>query len=160
MKKLFAAILLITLALTSLASCGEKIKNDVDVSVLATEVEKGISDKSNLSEADEDYMVYNMNTDFAKMGDYIVKTPESNKSLDEYGIFKAESSEQLEYIQKLVSDYLAYRLQVWDTRYHNEELPKLEGAKQKTVGMYVVYVILSESERNAAISNFEKALKG
>lgn len=161
MKKICASLLLAAFTLTILASCGSKteIRNDVAVTALAEEIEKHISQKANLSPADNDYLMFNMNADLDKLGDFIVKTPESNSSVDEYGVFKAESAEQLEYIEKLVADYLAYRIEVWDPRYRNEEKPKIDGAKSKTVGNYVVYVILSESERNATLTAFENLLK-
>jgi hypothetical protein len=43
--------------------------------------------------------------------------------------------------------------------YQPEEKPKLDGAEIKVVGDYVMYVILSDGDRAAAIGAFEKALK-
>ena len=160
MKKFYTSLLLLAIALMTLASCGGKteIRDDVAVTALAEEVEKHIAGKSNLSPVDDDYLMFGMDADLDKLGDYIVKTPESNSSIDEYGIFKAENEEQLEYIKKLIDDYIAYRIEVWDPRYLEQEKPKVEGAKSKVVGNYVVYVMLSASERDAALDAFEKLL--
>ncbi len=159
MKKIISLILALLLTAPLLIGCGGGVRDDVTVESIATEIEKSISGSDNLSAADEDFITYQMNADPEKLGEYILKTPKSNSALDEYGIFRAKDAEQLEYIEKSVKDYLKSRREMWDDRYHQEEKPKIEGAVTKTAGTYVVYLILSEAERDSALTAFEYTLK-
>ena len=43
--------------------------------------------------------------------------------------------------------------------YMPEEFPKLQNAETKTIGNYVMYAILSDSDKQAVFSAFEKTLK-
>lgn len=133
--------------------------DNVEVSVIADQVVSALSNGSNISSADLDYIGYMMDTDFAMFADYDFRSQISGTIIDEFGIIKAKDEMSLPIVQQLISDYFDKRNEAWMPEYLPEEYPKLLNASQKTVGLYVIYTILSEEDTLAAFSAFENALK-
>ena len=100
-----------------------------------------------------------MGFDLSSVSEYVVKINSRGVNIDEYGIFKAEDDSQLQQLQTAVSNYLQFRVDTWMVEYMPEEFPKLQNAETKTIGNYVMYAILSDSDKQAVFSAFEKTLK-
>jgi hypothetical protein len=90
--------------------------------------------------------------------DYLVKVNAAGANIDEYGIFKAKDPAQLEAAEEEVKSYLQLRRDTWMDEYMPEEKPKLEAAEVKTVGLYVIYAIVSEESRKAVFDTFTDML--
>lgn len=80
-------------------------------------------------------------------------------SIDEIGIFEAKSAEDVKNIEAMIDDFFEFYLSLWNDDYLAEEKPKLENAERVTSGNFVMYVILDDDTRAAAISAFENETK-
>ena len=144
-----------------LTACGGgSVKNDVAVSELAGSIDSAIDPDGELLDAPESYITSNMKLDLSTVSEYTVKINSRGVNIDEYGIFKATDDAQLQSLQTMVNDYLKFRVDSWMVEYMPEEFPKLQNAEVKVVGNYVMYAILSDSDKTAAFSAFEGSLKG
>lgn len=76
-------------------------------------------------------------------------------NIDELGLFKGADASQAERLKTAVTDYLQLRLNSWMPEYLPDEFPKLQNAKLWTEGSYVMYAILSDDGREAALEAFE-----
>lgn len=162
MKKTSTAIIAMTLLFALLLSaCGGKTyRNDVSASEIGSAVDGAIAAADNMVDAPASYITSSMKLDVSNLSDYTVKINSRGISIDEYGIFKAADDAQLKEIQTLVNDYLQFRLDSWMVEYLPEEFPKIENAEAKTVGSYVMYAILSDSDKKAAFDALESSLEG
>ncbi len=144
-----------------LAACGgSKVKDDVPVSELSAAVDAAIENEGDLVSAPESYLSSLMSLDFSANPEYVVKINSRGVNIDEYGIFKAGSNQNVSELESVVKGYIQRRLETWMPEYMPEEFPKLENAQVKTVGNYVMYTILSDSQRAAAVKALEKGLAG
>lgn len=155
----FVSLFLVLAAL--LASCTQSVRNDVYVTDIAAAVESKISMASNLTDMSKDTVEFYLGVDLSSVSEYIVRAPSGSASIDEYGIFKVKGTDEAGAVSllALVNAYLANRIENWDTRYDQSEKDKVMKAKAEKRGNYVIYVILSDSERDAALSEFESILK-
>ncbi len=80
-------------------------------------------------------------------------------SIDEIGIFEAKSAEDVKKIESMVDDFFDFYMSLWNDDYLAEEKPKLENAERVTSGNFVMYVILDDDARAAAITAFENETK-
>ena len=142
-----------------LAACGEKVeyRDDVKISNLCGTVESGM-DRDSLAEMNSGYLSGAMHLDPSMFADYVVKINAYGVNIDEYGIFKARSADEVADVKEAVEGYLQLRRDAWMDEYMPEEKPKLEKAEIKVCGRYVIYVIMSDEARQAAFENFEKML--
>jgi hypothetical protein len=159
MKKtsvLFLLILIVSLS----ASCAKKTeyRSDVSMDDISAAVETSL-DSGSLTPMEEAYLKGAMKLDTSLFDAYVVKINAYGVNIDEYGIFKAPTKADVVSVQKAVEDYLKLRLDTWMDEYMPEEKPKLEAARVKTCGLYVMYAILSDTQRDAAYTGFENALK-
>ncbi len=159
MKKTTILILPILIVVLC-TSCAKKTeyRSDVSMNDLAAAVETSL-DSSSFTTMEEAYLKGAMKLDTSLFDAYIVKINAYGVNIDEYGIFKAPAEADVASVQKAVEDYLKLRLDTWMDEYMPEEKPKLEAARVKTCGLYVMYAILSDTERDAALTGFENALK-
>ena len=100
-----------------------------------------------------------MKIDASSFEEFTVRINAFGANIDEYGIFKAADSSQAKEIKAAVEAYLKLRLDTWMDEYMPEEKPKLTSAEVKTKGNYIMYCILSDSDKAAAFSAFESSLK-
>lgn len=150
------------LALTLFVACGVKsgdgrIRNDVAVSDVSTAVASVLSDDALVS-VSATYISGSMKMNVSDYDSFDVRINSKGVNIDEYGVFKAKDSTQVALVEKSVSSYLQMRKDTWMKEYMPEEFPKLESAEIKIAGNYVIYAILSDSDRTAAFEAFEKAL--
>lgn len=95
--------------------------------------------------------------DFAS---YKIVMQSMSTSIDNVGIFEAKTAGDVKKIEEMVDTYLDfYENDVWDDTYLEDEFPKLKNAQRVTSGNFVMYVILDDDARAAAITAFENATK-
>ncbi len=144
----------------ALTACGGgEVRNDVAVSELSAKINSELESGADLVDAPESYISSSMGFDLSSVSEYVVKINSRGVNIDEYGIFKAADDSQLQQLQTAVSNYLQFRVDTWMVEYMPEEFPKLQNAETKTIGNYVMYAILSDSDKQAVFSAFEKTLK-
>ena len=146
MKKRIFAVLL-TAVLLALPSCKENTPS-YRSDKTSPEVDSAV---------DTDYIRYRMMLDTAIMEDYAIYMQNTGSSLDEIGIIKAIGDDTAA-VEAAVKDYLAQRNEEWTGMYLVEEYPKLRDAEYRVFGRYVVYGILSESEKTALFDAVAGAL--
>lgn len=164
MKRL-AALLLALAALLSLAACsgGSKpveYRDDVSTALLA-DIVIGVRDDWSFVDNTELYENYARvaGISLEDAGEYTVMFADGATTADEFGILKAKDADKAAKIAELGETYLKFRLSIWMDEYMPEEKPKLENAKIKVCGSYVMYAILDDATREKAFAAFEDALK-
>ncbi|MGM9527391.1 MAG: DUF4358 domain-containing protein [Oscillospiraceae bacterium] len=158
--KFIALFLCLIMTAAALTACGGgEVRNDVAVSELSAKINSELESGADLVDAPESYISSSMGFDLSSVSEYVVKINSRGVNIDEYGIFKAEDDSQLQQLQTAVSNYLQFRVDTWMVEYMPEEFPKLQNAETKTIGNYVMYAILSDSDKQAVFSAFEKTLK-
>ncbi len=157
-------LLAMTLVLAvCLCACGggddAQIRDDVPVSDLSNAVLADISEADSLTQVDANYIqnALKIAPDMYETCDVRVSTYGTN--INEFGIFQAADEEAAATLDQAVADYLQMRDDAWMPEYLPEEYPKLENAQHQRVGRYVMYAILSDSERTAAFSSFSDTLQ-
>lgn len=156
-SRAFAAVLAAAMILTLLCACGGAA--DVPVSDVTAAVDEALDKGDSLVSVDASYIKGYMKMDVSDYEDYAVKINAYGANIDEYGVFKAADSSQAKKIKSAVEAYLQLRLDSWMDEYMPEEKPKLSSAQVKSSGNYVMYCILSDSDKQAAFDAFEGALK-
>ena len=172
MKRIVSVILIAVLAVSVLASCretditktegGEKtavkeyVSDKAADDVMAAAI-TAVSTAAELSEIDEMYFQYMIKVTAENAESYSIKLQPNGTTLDEVGIIKAASG-KADSAQAEIKAYLAERNAAWTGLYLTEEYPKLKDAEVKVYGDYVVYAILSESEKAAFFAAAENAV--
>ena len=94
--------------------------------------------------------------DFAS---YKIAVQSMSTSIDEIGIFEARDASEVKKIEAMIDGFLDLYNDLWNDDYLESEYPKLKNAERVTRGNFVMYVILDDSTRAAAITAFENATK-
>lgn len=161
--KITAALLLTFSVLFLFSGCKEEspiYKTDVPVTELCIIADAKIADSATMALMQPDYIEGMMDIDVISFEEYAVKVQASGANVNEYGIFKAPSVESVDGIVSTVKEYLANRVDSWMPEYMPEEYPKVKEATCKVMGRYVVYCILSESDRSSVYTAIDNALLG
>lgn len=160
MKKPFSSLLILAVVLSLLLSaCSTPtLRDDLTSAQLGETVDGLLANAKYLDEADGDYLRFNL-PETAEAVDGLVRFSVAGQCLDEYGIFRAASPEGVEALQKGCADYLQRRNDAWMNQYLIEEYPKLRDAEVFTLGNYVFYLILSESEKDLVLKTLNETLK-
>jgi len=164
MKKFTALLIAVIILTCSLFGCKKEeetntpdtVRNDVSVEDLSTKILNEVSIDL-LSPAGESYITLNIDIDLSLCEGYAVYINPTGTA-DAIGIFKASTEENAEKLLTQSKDYVKLLKDTWMTEYLPEEKAKLEKAVCKKMGSYVIYAILDDAARNAAIESFEKAL--
>ena len=92
-----------------------------------------------------------------EIGEYVILKNVMGTNIDEFGIFKAGTMDAAA-LKEMIDGYIKILQDSW-MNYQPEEEPKLKGAEIKTAGDYVMYVILSDADKDTAFKAFTDALK-
>lgn len=161
MKKIISLILAVLL-LCSLCGCGGakvEYRDDVAVADLAQNLISSLSGGSEMAAMKDSYIQGVMGMDLSGYSEYAVYVSAIGTNIDEFGIFKLGSLSASD-AQKQIDAYLQMREETWMKEYIPEEYPKLQNAEVKLCGNYIIYVLLSDSERSSALKSFEDSLIG
>ena len=134
------------------------LRSDLTAAQLADACLTSVSSAGMLGGADEDYIRFRLFPDETPYESCAVYIQNAGTSIDEIGIVKAKDGDTAA-LKAAVDDYLTRRNEEWTGQYLVEEYPKLRDADSKVIGDYVVYVILSDSDKNAFYSSVETSLK-
>ena len=163
MKRIILFVCLLTMLLP-LAACGSQpqaqvtYRTDAALSDLSDAVEQYL-DPDSLAAMQESYLKGPMKLDTALFADYVVKINAYGANIDEYGIFKAPDAASVDAVKSAIDGYIQLRKDTWMEEYMPEEKPKLTQAEVRTVGQYVIYVIVADDVRAPILTAFETALR-
>ena len=149
-------ILPISLLLLSLllGACGKSARTDVALADLSAAIEAKIEDSANLVSPGANYISGSMNLDPQSLGEYVIKICSMGTNINEYGVFKAEDEAAAQSLAAALETYLEDRNEAWMPEYLPDQYPKLKNAEVKQQGIYVLYTILTDAERDAAEAAF------
>ena len=150
------SLLLVAAALCALCACGGGKTKNVPVSELADKVSAALG-KSDLETAPDNYVKGYFRHSPEEIGEYVILKNVMGTNIDEFGIFKAGTMDAAA-LKEMIDGYIKILQDSW-MNYQPEEEPKLKGAEVKTVGDYVMYVILSDADKETAFKAFNAALK-
>lgn len=154
-----AAVLALAIVMLLLCACGSGNGKDVPVDDIVAAVDTALGKGDSLVAVDENYIKGYMKMEVADYDGFTVKINAYGANIDEYGVFRAKDSSQAKEIKSAVEGYLQLRADSWMDEYMPEEKPKLTAAEVKTSGNYVMYCILSDTDKSAAFGAFESSLK-
>ncbi|MBQ8509040.1 MAG: DUF4358 domain-containing protein [Clostridia bacterium] len=162
MKMKLLSLILAAVTLLTFAACGETIsyQNNISVTTLCDAATPLLSDADQMTAMTDDYISNWFDADVSMFADYAMMVRSSATNVDEYGIFKAVNEEGVKEVEQVVQDYLTKRDEVWMPEYSPEERPKVQNATVKVMGEYVVYGILSDSDKDAVFAAIENVLLG
>lgn len=172
MKTIASLLILIMLALP-LACCkggsgnadkgddNTALRDDIPAEAFSAEFDKLFSNSSKLTAVGDDYVRGMVELDLDRVSDYVLKVQTSGTEVDQYGIFKAQSAADAEALADSIAAYLDTLRNNWDNfNYLPEEMPKIKAAEVKTAGVYVVFVVASDSEKKAVFDKFDSLAAG
>ena len=170
--RIFTAILLcftLLFSMTAMVACGgdgqseetrDPNKPAATLDSIYAAVSAVVPDADKLTDAQATHLSGFFNgavpEDFAS---YKIVMQTMSTSIDQIGIFEAKSAEDVKKIEAMVDDFFDLYLSLWNDNYLAEEKPKLENAERVTSGNFVMYVILGDDARAAAITAFENETK-
>ena len=170
--RIFTAILLcftLLFSMTAMVACGgdgqseetrDPNKPAATLDSIYAAVSAVVPDADKLTDAQATHLSGFFNgavpEDFAS---YKIVMQTMSTSIDQIGIFEAKSAEDVKKIEAMVDDFFDFYLSLWNDNYLAEEKPKLENAERVTSGNFVMYVILDDDARAAAITAFENETK-
>ncbi len=163
LTKIIALLLLLTLGISTLASCGgekEPVVVNASFEEILTAVKGAIPNSDKTVDATSTYLksFIKMNPD--DYANFTVQVQSMSTAIDEYGLFEAKDASEVKAIEDMIDAYFDFYVnEVWDDRYVAEEFPKLRDAERVTRGNFVFYVILDADARADAITAFENAAK-
>ena len=161
MKGKIIRLLSLLLAVVLLSACGAgaaRVRDDVPVDELAEKLLSGLSASEDLAKMNDSYLAGMMGLDLSKFEGSAVYISAMGTNIDEFGVFKVADGFSADEAAAQIEQYLQMRRDTFMKEYTPEEKPKLEKAQVKTLGSYVIYGILSETERKAAFGTFETEL--
>jgi len=144
-----------------LAACGggnSNVRNDVKVDDIASAMRGAITTEAELNIRNDSYISGMLRLDVSDVVEYYVANV-GGTYIDEVGVLKGRDKAHTDDIFASVKAMIERRQENWMDSYMPEEKPKLMNAEYKQLGNYVVYVILSDENRSAALRAFEDALK-
>ena len=156
MKKTTRVLPLLLAFALLLTACGKTapVKDNVPVEEIAAEVLEELAARGDLTRMNDSYVNGVMAMDVADYSEYAVYVSAVGTNIDEFGVFKVSADLKSDEAAEQLRAYLQMREDTWMNQYTPEEHPKLEKAEVKVLGNYVMYVILSDAERKAALSAF------
>ncbi|MBQ7384561.1 MAG: DUF4358 domain-containing protein [Clostridia bacterium] len=161
-KKAFVFPVFIILFSLLLGSCGSGSYSDgISCSELSSAAKKSLNTESEYAEYDEDYLEFFFDGDTYHDDFSIIYTTDTN-NIDEIGVFHAPDAHSARELYEEAEDYIEdmrEEQRAFIGSYAPEELPKLDGAKVRMFGNYVVYVIAEPSLIETALEEIENVLK-
>ena len=170
--RIFTAILLcftLLFSMTAMVACGgdgqseetrDPNKPAATLDSIYAAVSAVVPDADKLTDAQATHLSGFFNgavpEDFAS---YKIVMQTMSTSIDQIGIFEAKTAEDVKKIESMIDEFFDFYLSLWNDDYLAEEKPKLENAERVTSGNFVMYVILGDDARAAAITAFENETK-
>ena len=155
-KKPISLLLAVCALAALLCACGGGTVKNVPVADVAAKVSAALG-KTDMADPGANYVKGYMRHSPEEIGEYLIQKNVMGTNIDEFGIFKAGTMDAAA-LKDMIDGYIKILQDSW-MNYQPEEEPKLKGAEVKAVGDYVMYVILSDADKETAFKAFEAALK-
>jgi len=149
MKTKFICALLCLIFILSLVSCdkGEsKYKDDVTSKALGDAIVDAINAPQGFLAPDSDFIEFNMEGATALCEDYCIMLSSMNINYNEFGIMRAKNEDDAKKLADICQSYIDIKKEGANPHYLPQEYPKIENAKVKIYGCYVVYTVLSDAD--------------
>ena len=159
-RKIVILLTVIIISSFVLVSCGTANK-EVSVDDLFSAVDKVVAEKENLSDFSLDTMKsFYSEIDAGLISEYKAMRTTSGTKVDQYGVFICNDDESAKtFAGQLEDGVKTMAVSAANFGYTPEEQPKLDNAKVVYSGKYVMFAVLSDAEREAAVSAFNSLVK-
>ncbi|MCL2518169.1 MAG: DUF4358 domain-containing protein [Oscillospiraceae bacterium] len=143
-----------------LVSCGSQINPNVPLKEIAGEMNRVISNGDKLSDVDADYIRGMLGIEEELIDEFVLYIQTSGTEIDQYGIFKISDSRNFDAVKTRLQNYLTNLLENFDNfNYMPEERVKLKEAEVTSAGQYLIYTVMSESDKTAFMNKFNEMTK-
>ncbi len=159
MKKLLCLGLLLAL-LTMGCQRMKDYRDDISCEAITDAVCDELEDEEYLPFGEEQIRFSFEDTD--RFADYSLVYSVRSENIDEIGIFRGETQEDVDELRRLCEQYvntLREEQRAFVASYAPREATKLDAATVRVFGHYVIYTILSEDNREKAFESIEEMLK-
>lgn len=170
-RKLICAVIAISI-LSNIQSCdmrgGEKYRDDLSAEDIVDEIEDALPSLDGYREVDKDYVSrMNFGDGYEELINaaadwHIVISERSEANADTIGVFRIRESSGLGGALSAVETYLSaqkLRLGTSFANYVATEQPKIDNAKVKVCGNYILFTILERNRSDVAERTFEDMIK-
>jgi len=159
--KRFAILLLLTCLLCGCAQDAPRYADDLSCSALMEQAEETIPVEYGYATFGADHLALYFE-DTSLPDDYCLRYSTLSEDVNEVGIFHVTDDAHREKMEELVEGYLEELREekiAFVASYAPQEVPKLEDARVRSFGNYVVYAILRREEQTAFFQAIEQALR-
>ncbi len=160
--RLICICLLAALALPCLVGCdsGANYRDDVAVADISTALKTLLPTPDGYYAADSDYLGFYFDGADGKVAEHVIEFSATSTNINQFGIFKVKDGEA-EAIKTLCEQYISTMKDRWvaQANYIASEHPKMENAEVRIFGNYVVYVMLTATDKTAAFDKVDELLK-
>ena len=157
----FTSLLCLLSGALFLTSCRNRNYSDtVSCRTLSEAAMQVIPVQNGYAEFDTSHIRYNFENTTLHNDSCIIYSADT-QDINEIGIFRVESTENIDGLVALAEDYISdmqKNQRAFIESYAPEETKKLDSARIYVLGNYVIYTILSPSDRDAAINKIEALL--
>jgi hypothetical protein len=171
MKKKMLIVMLVLLCL-ALAACSPTrpdtksvtFRDDVDPDEVVARMVDAIGGQGMYMEGDDDLydLYFGESEGYSLLDDACMMFAREETNVSELGVFQVEREEDVQAVRDMVRKYFDDRtegLRAFAANYSPEDLAKIDNAGIAIYGQYVVYYILDEADRAAALDAAENMLR-
>ena len=158
--KLISTLLCLAFVLSLCACGGGEYKNDITPKDLADAIVGAIATSQDFTAPDSDFVDFNMEGASELCTDYCVMLSNINININEFGVFRAKSEADAKRVAEICQSYIDLKTESYTNgpQYLPEEYPKIQNAKVKVYGCYVVYTVLLDSDAKTVDSLINEKL--
>jgi len=157
MKKIIALVTLVFIMLSVLTSCKAEYKSDVKVSDIADKIKENLAAKDKIKKTNNEFLEYTLGVEPSLVSEFVIM--KNSENYDEFGVIKAKSKDNAKEVQNVILEQYFPAKDGYMKNYFPDLYAKIQKAECLVLGDYVVYFILSESERTASIKDVKDLLK-
>lgn len=160
--RLLSALLLSLALLTALASCGggAEYRDDISVTAVGDAVKAAVPISDGYYAADSDYLGFYFKGAEEIIDSHTVEFSAASTNINQFGIFHVKDGKVAD-MKALCESYIATMKERWvaQANYIASEHPKMENAEVRVFGNYVVYVMLTPSDKATVFNAIDGLLK-
>ena len=147
MKIKLISLLLCLSFIVALCACGGgDYKNDATSKAIADAIVEKLAAPQGFLAPDSDFIEFNMEGASGLCEDYCIMLSSMNINYNEFGILRAKNEADAKKLAEICQSYIDLKKEGANPHYLPNEYPKIENAKVKVYGCYVVYTVLSDAD--------------
>lgn len=161
MKRTLTLFLVLTLIVAALSSCGKtKYRDDVEISKIADTITSKVPLEDGYYAVDSDYITFYFEGAESLISDHRIMMSTETSNINQFGVFHVKPG-NAEAMKKLCESYIATMRDRWGTSamYIPAELTKLDNAEVRIYGNYVIYLMMTPSDKTTVFAAVEGLLK-